>query len=231
MRSPVTFSPARNFPRGYVRGYRPLVTLVLVLAVSVGITVPVHADTPPHLVIVDTGYAGRDDSIEVVVTEWGDGADPQGHGTLMADWARRACRVCRITVLDVTGATPTRASALAGATTLAVELGADVIALPHAGRTVWPDALVDEVAAAAAVVPVAAAAGNGDTREPHWPAVIDGVIAVGSDYPSNHGPWVDVVLPVSSTSKASVLHAVRLLTAPPPLTRVPILDGFRRAYR
>jgi subtilisin family serine protease len=43
---------------------------------------------------------------------------------------------------------------------------------------------------------VVAAAGNGATSRPLWPAALPDVLAVGADADfSNHGPWVDAVAP------------------------------------
>jgi subtilisin family serine protease len=41
-----------------------------------------------------------------------------------------------------------------------------------------------------------AAAGNGGTSRPFWPAAAESVVAVGARAPfSNHGPWVDTIAP------------------------------------
>lgn len=76
---------------------------------------------------------------------------------------------------------------------------------------------------------VIAAAGNGGSARPWWPAALPAVIAVGADAPfSGHGPWVDVIasgvdVPASvgssqslctGTSFAAALHAATLVPVP-----------------
>lgn len=170
----------------------------------------------PHLVIVDTGYSGTDPTIAVHAVR-GDGSDEHGHGTRMADAARNACPDCRITVLDVTTDGLAAHNQIAAALELAVTLHADAVAVPFAYPERPYDTTVERIAAVAAVLPVSAAAGNSATTVPHWPAAVDGVAAVGSGRPlSNTGPWVDVVHPATSTSEASVLHAVEVAQTAPP---------------
>ncbi len=76
---------------------------------------------------------------------------------------------------------------------------------------------------------VVAAAGNGGSDRPWWPAALPAVTAVGASAPfSGHGPWVDVVtsgvdVPASvgssqllctGTSFAAALHAATLVPVP-----------------
>lgn len=60
-------------------------------------------------------------------------------------------------------------------------------------------------------VVVVAAAGNGGTSRPFWPAASADVVAVGARAPfSNHGPWVDTIAPGVDV----VSSYVRLSTGP-----------------
>lgn len=76
---------------------------------------------------------------------------------------------------------------------------------------------------------VVAAAGNGASARPWWPAALPSVIAVGATAPfSGHGPWVDVVVDgvdvpatvgsqqalCTGTSFAAALHAATLVPVP-----------------
>lgn len=76
---------------------------------------------------------------------------------------------------------------------------------------------------------VVAAAGNGGSSRPWWPAALPAVTAVGASAPfSGHGPWVDVVangvdVPASvgssqllctGTSFAAAVHAATLVPVP-----------------
>lgn len=76
---------------------------------------------------------------------------------------------------------------------------------------------------------VVAAAGNGGSARPWWPAALPAVTAVGTAAPfSGHGPWVDVVAPgvdvpatvgtaqqlCTGTSFAAALHAATLVPVP-----------------
>ncbi len=76
---------------------------------------------------------------------------------------------------------------------------------------------------------VVAAAGNGGSSRPWWPAALPAVTAVGASAPfSGHGPWVDVVadgvdVPATvgstqslctGTSFAAALHAATLVPVP-----------------
>jgi thermitase len=76
---------------------------------------------------------------------------------------------------------------------------------------------------------VVAAAGNGASSRPWWPAALPSVIAVGAAAPfSGHGPWVDVVVDgvdvpatvgsqqalCTGTSFAAALHAATLVPVP-----------------
>jgi len=76
---------------------------------------------------------------------------------------------------------------------------------------------------------VVAAAGNGGSSRPWWPAALSSVTAVGADAPfSGHGPWVNVVasgvdVPATvgstqslctGTSFAAALHAATLVPVP-----------------
>ncbi|MGW6935170.1 S8/S53 family peptidase [Lentzea sp. NPDC054927] len=76
---------------------------------------------------------------------------------------------------------------------------------------------------------VVAAAGNGASTRPWWPAALSSVTAVGASAPfSGHGPWVDVVVDgvdvpatvgctqslCTGTSFAAALHAATLVPVP-----------------
>ena len=76
---------------------------------------------------------------------------------------------------------------------------------------------------------VVAAAGNGGSERPWWPAALPDVVAVGASEPfSGHGPWVNVVvsgvdvpatvgtsqLLCTGTSFAAALHAATLVPVP-----------------
>jgi thermitase len=76
---------------------------------------------------------------------------------------------------------------------------------------------------------VVAAAGNGGSSRPWWPAALPSVTAVGASAPfSGHGPWVDVVVDgvdipatvgstqslCTGTSFAAALHAATLVPVP-----------------
>jgi len=65
----------------------------------------------------------------------------------------------------------------------------------HTADDRCPPVLKSEVSAFPDVA-VVAAAGNGGTSRPSWPAALPEVLAVGADADfSNHGPWVDAVAP------------------------------------
>ncbi|WP_229795750.1 S8 family peptidase [Saccharothrix coeruleofusca] len=76
--------------------------------------------------------------------------------------------------------------------------GADVVVLSSGCRTAddtCPPVLRHAVARLAGSV-VVAAAGNGASERPTWPAALPQVVAVGADAPfSNRGDWVDAVAP------------------------------------
>ncbi|MEU6150762.1 S8 family serine peptidase [Actinosynnema sp. NPDC047251] len=75
--------------------------------------------------------------------------------------------------------------------------GADVVLLTagcHTADDRCPPVLRHEVGRLDGVV--VAAAGNGGTSRPVWPAALPEVVAVGADAAfSNHGPWVDAIAP------------------------------------
>ncbi|HEX6341623.1 S8/S53 family peptidase [Umezawaea sp.] len=65
----------------------------------------------------------------------------------------------------------------------------------HTAGDECPPLLRSEISAFPDVA-VVAAAGNGGTSRPHWPAALPDVLAVGADASfSNRGPWVDAVAP------------------------------------
>jgi subtilisin family serine protease len=65
----------------------------------------------------------------------------------------------------------------------------------HTADDRCPPVLRRELGAFPAAV-VVAAAGNGGTSRPLWPAALPDVLAVGADAAfSNHGPWVDATAP------------------------------------
>ncbi|WP_308258189.1 S8 family peptidase [Saccharothrix obliqua] len=74
---------------------------------------------------------------------------------------------------------------------------ADVVVLTsgcHTADDECPPVLRHEVARLGGIV--VAAAGNGGTTRPVWPAALPSVVAVGADADfSNRGPWVDAIAP------------------------------------
>ncbi|WNV91104.1 S8/S53 family peptidase [Umezawaea sp. Da 62-37] len=65
----------------------------------------------------------------------------------------------------------------------------------HTADDRCPPVLRDAISAFPDAV-VVAAAGNGGTSRPFWPAALPEVLAVGADAPfANRGPWVDAVAP------------------------------------
>jgi subtilisin family serine protease len=170
--------------------------------------------------VVDTGVdATQPDLAGRLVPGWNtltdsaDTADDNGHGTMVAGViAARSnnglgvagycasCSIMPVKALDAAGQGP--GSAIAAGIDWAVAHGAGVVNLSLVLTS--DDSGVDAAVARAvgAGVVVVAAAGNGGTATPTYPAVLPGVLAVGAVDPagalypwSNSGDWVSVRAP------------------------------------
>ncbi|MEU4802336.1 S8/S53 family peptidase [Actinosynnema sp. NPDC023587] len=176
---------------------------------------PEPADAPPPpgeetwdvtVAVLDTGldphpwFAGRTWFTavpEVLDADGRPGQDRQaGHGTFVTGVLVRHAPGVRVRprrVLSSLGLTDdvTVASGLRAAR------GADVVLLTagcHTSDDRCPPVLRHEVGRVGGVV--VAAAGNGGTSRPVWPAALPEVVAVGADASfSNHGTWVDAIAP------------------------------------
>lgn len=160
--------------------------------------------------VLDTGldphpwFAGRawfaehGHSPEVLDADGRDGQDRQaGHGTFVAGVLLQHAPGVAIRhhrVLSSLGLTDD----FTVATGLHSLGGVDVVLLTagcHTADDRCPPVLRRELAAFPSSV-VVAAAGNGGTSRPLWPAALPDVLAVGADAAfSNHGPWVDATAP------------------------------------
>jgi hypothetical protein len=177
----------------------------------------------PIVAVLDTGVAPHPELGDRLlpgadlIEPGGDGrVDPHGHGTMTALTVAAAaddgrgstgsCPRCRILPIRVLGEDGGGTSTtLAKGIQVAVDLGADIINISaggprNGGSTSYEDAVV--AAATAAQVPILASAGNDGTTRRHYPAAIDGVIAVAGatdtgarDPNSTYGSWVDVAAP------------------------------------
>ncbi|MBB5954659.1 hypothetical protein FHS29_001229 [Saccharothrix tamanrassetensis] len=171
---------------------------------------PAEETWPVTAAVLDTGldphpwFAGRSwfaasgHSPEVLDADGRPGQDRQaGHGTFVTGVLLQhapGVRVRHRRVLSSLGlsddATVARGlRALRGTADIAV-----LTASCHTADDMCPPVLRHEVERLGAVV--VAAAGNGATSRPVWPAALPEVVAVGADAPfSNHGPWVDAIAP------------------------------------
>jgi subtilisin family serine protease len=119
-------------------------------------------------------------------------------------------RVLAVTVLDACGVGT--ASEVSAGIRYATEHGARIVNLSLSGV---PNPVLGDAVRYAQDrgVLVVAAAGNGGTVTPSYPAAYDGVLAVGSTAPdgtrtsafSNHGSWVDIWAPGESVVSTSTL--------------------------
>ncbi|MEV0676649.1 S8 family serine peptidase [Actinosynnema sp. NPDC050436] len=176
---------------------------------------PEPADAPPTpadeawdvtVAVLDTGldphpwFAGRSwfrAVPEVLDADGRPGQDRQaGHGTFVAGVLLQHAPGVRLRprrVLSSLGLTDD----LTVARGLRAVRGADVVLLTagcHTADDRCPPVLRHEVRQPGGVV--VAAAGNGGTSRPVWPAALPEVVAVGADAEfSNHGEWVDVIAP------------------------------------
>lgn len=174
---------------------------------------PADAPDPPPdetwavtAAVLDTGldphpwFAGRSWFVavpEVLDADGRSGQDRQaGHGTFVTGVLVRhapGARVRARRVLSSLGLTDD----LTVASGLRSVRGTDVVLLTAGCHTFddrCPPVLRHEVERLGGVL--VAAAGNGATSRPVWPAALPDVVAVGAHAPfSNHGPWVDAVAP------------------------------------
>jgi hypothetical protein len=216
-----------------------------IAALPYGLATTAWTSPGPIVAVLDTGVAphpelgsrllpGAD-----LIAPGGDGrTDPHGHGTKTALTVAAGaddglgsvgscprCRILPIRVLDAKGSGTTKT--VADGIRAAVELGAHVINISAAGTRqgggfTYEDAAVSE--ATAAGVPILASAGNDGTTDRHYPAALDGVIAVaGHDESgaraslSTYGDWVDVAAPwcsVVGTSTGAVPYCGTSASAP-----------------
>ena len=175
---------------------------------------------PVTIAVVDTGVSPVGDLAAGAVlpgynamTGTGDVADDNGHGTAVASViAGRAdnglgsagvCWDCRILPVKALGADGSGSTAsVAAGVDWAVDHGAQIVNLSLGGTQSDP-LLADAVAyAESRGVLVVAAAGNGDTSAPEYPADYPGVVSVAaSDQEdarasySNYGGWVQLAAP------------------------------------
>jgi subtilisin family serine protease len=175
---------------------------------------------PILVAVVDTGAdAGQPDLAGALVPGWNtlagsaDTRDDNGHGTMVAGVVAGrsnnrlggagycpSCRVMPVKALDAAGRGT--GDAIAAGIDWAVEHGAEIVNLSLVLTD--DDATVDAAIARAvhAGVVVVAAAGNGGSTAPTFPAVVPGVVSVGaadpagSLYPwSNSGDWLALTAP------------------------------------
>lgn len=177
------------------------------------------AGGPPRIAILDTGYdhavkrihPGLYDRLdfdggENPFTSGDNLAHEAGHGTFVAGIIMRLApdlRIRQVRVLDPTGvgddATVAHGLAMANASVINLSLGG----YTHGDQP--PVALAAALGQLNDLVALIAAAGNGASQRPFWPAAFKRVIAVGaldmtSSEPvrasfSNYGHWVDIYAP------------------------------------
>jgi hypothetical protein len=180
----------------------------------------VRPNSHPVIATVDTGVDPTFPDLRgVVVPGWdvvnndADTTDVAEHGTdvaivIAANANNRygiagACPMCRVMPVRVSVDRTARPSVLATGIRWAVDHGARIIvvSIVHTGA---PDPAeqpaIDYAVAHGAVV--IASAGNDPGTEPHYPAALTGVVAVGASDASNalypwatHGPWVTLTAP------------------------------------
>ncbi|MBM7812509.1 S8 family peptidase [Saccharothrix algeriensis] len=152
-------------------------------------------------------FAASEHSPEVLDADGRPGQDRQaGHGTFVAGVLLQhapGVQVRHRRVLSSLGLTD---DATVARGLRSVRGAADVVVLTsgcHTADDTCPPVLRHEVERSGAVV--VAAAGNGATSRPVWPAALPGVVAVGADAPfSNHGPWVDALAPAVDVTSSHV---------------------------
>ncbi|RKT57964.1 S8 family peptidase [Saccharothrix australiensis] len=152
-------------------------------------------------------FAASEHSPEVLDADGRPGQDRQaGHGTFVTGVLLThapGVRVRHRRVLSSLGLTD---DATVAAGLRAVRGTVDVIVLTagcHTADDTCPPVLRHEVERSGATV--VAAAGNGATTRPVWPAALPTVVAVGADAPfSNHGPWVDAIAPAVDVTSSFV---------------------------
>jgi len=220
-----------------------------------------RTNAEPVIATVDTGVDAKFPDLRgVVVPGWNlvendeDTSDTAAHGTdvaiVIAANANNgygiagACPMCRVMPVKVSLDRTARPAVIAQGIRWAVDHGARivVVSIVHTG-VVDPaeQPAVDYAVAHGAVV--IASAGNSSGTTPHYPAALDGVVAVGASdvsdqlYPwATHGPWVELTAPGceygsqmcgASYAPPLVAGAVGLLVAAGGVTAQQAMDALR----
>ncbi len=170
-------------------------------------------------------------------------ADPEGHGTVVAQVAAARidngvgaagicprCSILPVTIADATGTA--RASDVATGIVWATDHGATIVNISYAGEAA-PESLVEVQRAVAyarsAGVSVVAGAGNDGTDARRYPAALPGVLSVAwtdesdsLDPDSSFGTWVDLAAPGVA---ATQLDAARWLQSSGTSVSSPMVAG------
>ncbi|WP_433266189.1 S8 family peptidase [Actinosynnema sp. CS-041913] len=171
---------------------------------------PADETWPVTAAVLDTGldphpwFAGRSwfaasgHSPEVLDADGRPGQDRQaGHGTFVTGVLLQHAPGVQIRHRRVLSSLGLSDDATVARGLRAVRGAADIVVLTagcHTSDDQCPPVLRHEVERSGAVV--VAAAGNGGTSRPVWPAALPPVVAVGADASfSNHGAWVDAIAP------------------------------------
>lgn len=221
----------------------------------------VRAGVHPIVATVDTGVNAQFPDLRgVVVPGWNlaennaDTSDVAGHGTdvalVIAANANNhygiagACPMCRVMPVKISLDRTAKPPIIAAGIRWAVDHGARivVVSIVHTGLVDPTEQPAVDYATAHGAVVVASAGNDGGT-EPHYPAALDGVVAVGASdasdqlYPwATHGTWVDLTAPGceygsemcgASYAPPLVAGAIGLLVAAGGVTPVQAIGALR----